>query len=189
MISADVLSKLNKPKQIYFFMRKLAFFLLLSTVAANFACNSQTPASPRVKAESANVTVAYGQPSKKGRVVFGGEGTKALETYGKVWRTGANEATEITFKKDGMFGGKEVKAGTYSLFTIPGEKEWSVILNSSLKQWGAYGYDKIKDKDVVKISVPAQTMKESAEKLTFAVSDNKLDFMWDTAMFSVPLKF
>ena len=170
-------------------MKKTAVFLLFSMVTLAFACNSQTPASPRVKAESSNVSVVYGQPSKKGRVVFGKEGSGALETYDKVWRTGANEATEITFKKDGMFGGKEVKAGTYSLFTIPGEKEWAIILNPTLKQWGAYDYDKIKDKDALKLMVPAMTMKESSEKLMFAVSDNKLDFMWDTAMFSVPLKF
>jgi Protein of unknown function (DUF2911) len=165
-------------------MKKSAFFVLFSIVVATMACNSQTPASPRVKAESANVTVAYGQPSKKGRVILGN-----LAPIGQVWRTGANEATEITFKKDGMFGGQAVKAGTYSLFTIPGEKEWTVILNSSLKQWGAYGYDKIKDKDVLKVTVPTKTAQESAEKLTFTVSETSLDFVWDTAAFSVPLKF
>jgi hypothetical protein len=68
--------------------------------------------SPAVSAESANVKVTYGQPSKKGRVIFGG-----LEKFGTVWRTGANGATEITFKKDVKFGGKSVKAGTYSLFS------------------------------------------------------------------------
>ncbi|TAG47003.1 MAG: DUF2911 domain-containing protein [Runella slithyformis] len=164
-------------------MKKSAFFVLFSMVVAT-ACNSQPPASPRIKAESSNVTVAYGQPSKKDRKIFG-----ALIPFGEIWRTGANEATEITFKKDGMFGGTALKAGTYSLFTIPGEKEWTVVLNPTLKQWGSYDYDKIKDKDVLKITVPGQATKEPVEKLTFAVSDDKLDFMWDTAMFSVPSKF
>src|SRR5687767_12104197 len=128
-------------------MKKLLFlsgFLFFS--AMSYAQVQQ--ASPRASAEGKNVKVDYGQPSKKGRVIFG-----ELEPYGKVWRAGANKATQITFANDGTFGGLPVKAGTYTLFAIPNEKEWTIILNSQLDQWGAFGYDKVKDKDVLKVNV------------------------------------
>ncbi|WP_394992166.1 DUF2911 domain-containing protein [Emticicia sp.] len=157
----------------------LLFFALMLTISTlTFA------QSPRVSAESANVKVSYGQPSKKGRVVFGG-----LEKFGTVWRTGANEATEITFKKDGKFGGKSVKAGTYSLFSKLGEKEWTIILNSELKQWGAYGYEKVKDKNVVEVSLPVKTLKDVVEKLTITTNDKILTISWDTTSVVVPMEF
>lgn len=166
-------------------MKKYSLLLLLTLVTFTFAC-SQTPKSPRIKSESSIATVEFGQPSKRGRVIFGKEGSGSLEAYGKVWRIGANECTAITFKKDVSFGGKEVKAGTYGLFAIPGEKEWTVILNSDAKQWGAYSYKA--DKDVVRVTVPAKTGKEPVEALSIKVSDNSLDFAWDLAGFSVAMK-
>ncbi|MFN4147085.1 MAG: DUF2911 domain-containing protein [Runella sp.] len=168
-------------------MKTSVFGLLILFVAFTSACSQKPPASPRVTAESQNVTIAYGQPSKKGRLIFGPESSSSLEKYGKVWRTGANEASVITFKKDGSFGGKAVKAGEYGLFTIPGEKEWVVILNSEAKQWGAYSYKQ--DKDVLRVTVPAVALKEPVEKLTFDVTDSSLTFKWDTASFVVPLAF
>ncbi|MEP0262956.1 DUF2911 domain-containing protein [Dokdonia sp.] len=97
--------------------------------------------------------VVYSRPQKKGRELFG-----KLVPYGKVWRTGADEATEIKLTKDYKFGGKTVKAGTYSLFTIPGEKEWTIILNSDLDDWGAYAYKEAND--VARITVPVASGKE-----------------------------
>lgn len=161
-------------------MKKLSIFLIgfLVVSMASFA------QSPRITAESANVKVAYGQPSKKGREIFG-----ALVPYDKVWRTGANEATEITFKKDVTFGGAKVKAGTYSVFTIPGETEWTVILNSELKQWGSYNYDKIKDKDVASVKAKVQKGKDVVEALTISTDDKSFTIAWDKVSVSVPLKF
>lgn len=170
-------------------MKKTIITLFLSLVVVAWASAQDAPKSPRVTAVGKNVSIAYGQPSKRDRVLFGPEGAKSLEKYGKVWRTGANEATEITFKKDGKFGGASVKAGTYTLFTVPGEKEWKIILNSQLKQFGAYDYEKYKDKDVVTLTVPAKTYKESSEKMTFTVKAKALDFQWDKEGFSVPLSF
>ena len=166
-------------------MKSIFCTLFLTLVAFTWA----SAQSPRVTAEGKNVSIAYGQPSKRDRVLFGNEGSGSLEQYGKVWRTGANQGTEITFKKDGTFGGKPVKAGSYTLFSIPGEKEWTVILNPELKQPGAFGYDKIKDKNALEVTVPAKKFKTSAEKLTFTVSDQSLDMQWDKEGFSVPLKF
>ena len=166
-------------------MKKSFLSLLLTLAAFSWACSQ----SPRVTTDGKNISIAYGQPSKRDRVLFGSEGTQSLEKYGKVWRTGANASTEITFKKDGQFAGKSVKAGTYSLFTIPGDKEWSIILNSVLGQSGAYDYDKNKSKDVLKVTVPAKKYSSSEEKMTFTVKDNSLDFQWDKEGFSVPVKF
>jgi len=109
-------------------MRQILFLsmVLLSTVFIK--CSSQPPKSPKITVEGKDIKVVYGQPSKKGRVIFG-----ELVPYGQVWRTGANEATEITFAKPAHFAGKDIAAGTYSFFTIPNENEWTVILNSELK--------------------------------------------------------
>jgi hypothetical protein len=165
-------------------MRQLLFLSLILVSAAFMECSSQPPKSPRVKAEGKDVEVAYGQPSKRGRVIFG-----QLEPYGKVWRTGANEATEITFKKDATFGGQQVKAGTYTLFTIPDEKEWTVILNPELKQWGAYGYDKIKSKDLPHVKVPAKKVDSPVEKLTLRFDEkNSLIIEWDQTQVEVPIQ-
>ncbi|GAB4040972.1 DUF2911 domain-containing protein [Spirosoma gilvum] len=171
-------------------MKKLiALVALLLTIASFSRVQAQSQASPKMTAESPDksIKVVYGQPSKKGRVIFGPEGSSSLEKYGKVWRTGANEATEVTFKNDVMFGGKMVKAGTYALFTIPGEKEWSVILNSQLGEWGAFGYDKIKDKDVASIKVPVSMNKTPIEKLTITPSNSSIAIAWDNMTVSVPV--
>src|SRR3546814_1045144 len=90
------------------------------------------------------------------RSVFG-----ELEKYGKVWRTGANESTEIRFYTDATFGGKQIPAGTYSLFTIPNEGNWTVIINSATDGWGAYSYDQ--GKDVARVEVPAQRTSGTVE--------------------------
>lgn len=165
------------------------FMLLLTVVPLAKAQDKKAPVSPKITAESPDksIKVVYGQPSKKGRVIFGAEGSSSLEKYGKVWRTGANEATEVTFKSDIMFGDKMVKAGTYTLFTIPGEKEWSVILNSTLGQWGAYDYDKVKGSDVAMIKVPVSMNKTPIEKLTITPANSSIAIAWDNMTVSVPV--
>ncbi|HLL95791.1 MAG TPA: DUF2911 domain-containing protein [Spirosoma sp.] len=164
----------------------IAIALLCSTVSMTQAQEKKAPMSPRITAESPdkNIKVVYGQPSKRGRVIFGDSG---LEKFGKVWRTGANEATEVTFKNDVMFGGKMVKAGSYALFTIPGEKEWTVLLNSTLGEWGSFGYDKIKGNDVASVKVPVSMNKTPIEKLTITPTNNSLSIAWDNMTVSVPV--
>jgi hypothetical protein len=163
-------------------MKKILLMLTILATTSSMVF-SQAPKSPRVTAEGENVSISYGQPSKRGRVIFG-----ELEPYGKVWRTGANEATEITFKKNATFGGKPVKAGTYSLFTIPGKTKWTFILNSELKQWGAYKYNEIKGKDVLQVTVPASTVSTPVEKLTITLPPGKLVLEWDQTRVEVPVK-
>ena len=138
--------------------------------------------TPHEVVKGKNVTISYGRPSKKGREIFGG-----LEAYGKVWRTGADEATEITFDKGVTFGGKHVDAGSYTLFTIPGKDEWTVIINKELKQWGAYKYNE--KNDVIRVSAPAEHLDKPVEQLTITPKENELTIKWDQASVTVPMKF
>jgi len=140
-------------------------------------------ASPAAVAEGTNVKVAYSQPSKKERVIFAANG---LVPYGQVWRTGANESTEITFAKDGSFGGKPVKAGTYTLWTIPGEKEWSVILNSDTHFWGTE-HESHKSKDFLTVTVPSKTINDEIEKFTIRFEGANMIMEWDKTRVAVPV--
>lgn len=131
----------------------------------------------------AKITVNYGSPYTKGRDIFG-----ALVPYGKVWRTGANEATTLTITETGIINGTKLKAGTYSLFTIPGEKEWTIIINSHSEQWGAYNYDE--KKDVMRFTTPRQELKNSVEGFTINVLENgSIEIMWDTTKVGFDLNF
>lgn len=129
------------------------------------------------------IKVVYGRPQKESDIVFGKQ-----VPYGEIWRTGANEATEVKFYTDMSFGRKLVKAGTYVLHTIPGEKEWTIILNSNTDTWGAYFYDETKD--VVRIKIPA---KEGEVMDVFSIGfkeDFQNTFMvlaWDATRIDIPL--
>jgi hypothetical protein len=115
-----------------------------------------------------------------------------LVPYGKVWRAGANEATEIKFYQDVQMAGKSVKAGTYSLFTIPGEKEWTIILSSDLDYWGAFSYKEAND--VIRITSPLSTQDKTVENFTIQF-DKKGDqqgvmmLAWDKTVVEVPFKY
>ncbi|HEA19329.1 hypothetical protein LCGC14_0670800 [marine sediment metagenome] len=129
------------------------------------------------------IRIVYSRPQLKGRTMA------ELAPEGKVWRTGANEATEITFYKDVSFGGKDIKAGTYSLFTIPGKEEWTVALNKNLNQWGAYSYDE--SADVARVTVPSSTDGKSLEEFSIAFKDvdggAHMVMGWDKTRVAVPI--
>ena len=128
------------------------------------------------------IKVYYGRPQLKGRTV------KELTQKDKVWRTGANEATELILFTDMKRGGKTIKAGTYSLFTMAGDKEWTVIVSSDVNNWGASGYKK--DNTVASITVPVTEGKESLEALSIAFdkSDDGVHMFigWGTNRIAVP---
>lgn len=132
-----------------------------------------------------DIEINYSRPSMRGREIFG-----RLEPLGAVWRTGANNATKITFSTPVKFNGTEVPAGTYALFTIPERNEWTVILNNVPGQWGSYAYDAKNDVARVKaIPVPlAQPVETFA--ITFSDLANEsaatLNLMWETVR--VPVK-
>lgn len=120
---------------------------------------------------SMEIIVNYGSPSARGREIWGG-----LVTYGEVWRSGANEATAITFPVDVLVQGQELKAGKYGLFTIPTAEQWTVIFNTVSDQWGAYEYDETKDALRVNV-VPEKD--ENAEELDYVIRGNKVVLRWD----------
>lgn len=167
------------------FSTLVAAFLLCSMV---MIAQDKKPASPRQKAEynadGARIEVSYGAPSKRGRKIFGD-----LVPFGQVWRTGANEATVITLNKDMMIGGKAVKAGSYALFTIPGEKTWTVIINSDAKQWGAYDYKQAKD--IARVEVPVGKSDKDYEALNMSLTKVgnavHLAVVWDMTKIEVPI--
>lgn len=179
-------------------MRKLKFitsiafvFMILSTMNTYAQKFNDLDVSPMDAAtypsnhkESGKfVKIVYGRPQLKGRAL------NELVPNDKVWRTGANEATEITFYKDVKFGKTTVKAGTYSLATIPGEKEWTIILNSDLNAWGAYFYKE--ENDVARLKVPVGEGEESLEafSIAFQEADNGVNMFlgWDTVRVAVPI--
>lgn len=131
------------------------------------------------------VRVIYSRPQLKGRAI------SELAPAGKVWRTGANEASEITFYQDATVAGKAVPAGTYSLFTIPGEKEWTVILNKNLNQWGAYSYQE--SEDVLRVPAKVSKGSETLEAFSIAYQDMKkgthLVLGWGNTRVSLPIEF
>lgn len=129
------------------------------------------------------VKVVYSRPSKKEGEVFGD-----LVPYGEVWRTGANEATEVTFFTDMLFGGKLVRAGRYVMHSIPGESEWTIILNSNTDTYGAFFYNP--KKDVARIKVPAKKDKPiDIFSIAFSknIKDSYLVLAWDRTRVNIPL--
>ena len=135
------------------------------------------------KESNKKVRITYGRPQLKGRALA------TLAPNGEVWRTGANEAPEITFYQDVKFGGKDIKAGTYALLTIPGTTEWTIILHDKLNQWGAYFYKE--GSDVARVKGSASTDGTSLE--AFSIAFKEVDggahmvMGWGTTRVAVPV--
>jgi Protein of unknown function (DUF2911) len=133
------------------------------------------------------VRVTYSRPAKKNREIFG-----KLIPFKEVWRTGANESVEIKFYQNVTIKGKPVKAGTYSLFTIPDSSEWTIIINSDLDFWGAYSYNQAHD--ILRVNVPVKKSEEVIENFSikFRKGNEKEAIMmlgWDTTIIEVPVSF
>ena len=157
--------------------------LLSAAFLVSFGLSAQPDhkISPHDTVSTKNIKVYYGRPYKKGRVIFGG-----LQKYGEVWRCGADEATEINFAKDGTFGGKPVKAGAYTLFVIPNEKEWTIILNGDPHFWGTQ-YEDHKGKDVLHVNVPVKNLAAPIEQLTIRFAGQSMIIEWDKTQVSIPV--
>ncbi len=132
-----------------------------------------------------SIKVLYGRPMKKGRDLF-----EEVIPYGQIWRVGANEATEVVFYKDVLFGGTEVKAGTYVLYAIPNEKEWTLILSSKTDVWGTYEYDDKYDVARVQAKVSRAEFIE-AFSIAFKEKGKHINMVlgWDTARVTAPIRF
>lgn len=167
----------------------LSIIILMVSVATSVAQQVPNPRSSptmisTLKIDDAYFRVVYAMPMKNDREIFGG-----LVPFGQVWRTGANEATEITLSKDVVFGDVPVSAGNYTLFTIPSENEWTVILNRELGQWGAFRYNA--EHDVARITVPVEELEEVWEgfriQLTNVDGVANMTMRWDRTGVSVPI--
>lgn len=165
-----------------------AALCLVAAVAAAQHGEAKKPLSPPAKAEATiggkSVTIEYSAPSKRNRVIMG-----ELVPYGKVWRTGANAATTLKTDADLMIGTLHVPAGTYTLFTIPGVKEWTLIVNKQTGQWGT-NYDEAQDLGRVKMTV--KPSKSVVETFTIAVKpgdakNGTLTMAWENVEASVPV--
>lgn len=118
------------------------------------------------------ITIDYSQPSVKGRTIG-----KEIAPFGQVWRTGANEATTFEINKDVTIAGKKLPAGKYGLYTIPGEKEWTIILNKKSDLWGSDGYSQADDA-LRFVATPIKS-KAFSEKMTFAINESgTVSLMW-----------
>ena len=147
-------------------MRNFSIALLLTFVCGNLFAQIQTPApSPAASLVQtiglSKVTIEYSRPMAKGREVFGN-----IVPFDKVWRTGANKITTIALEKDMLINGQKIAAGSYGWYTIPGKTDWTIVLNSDDKQWGAYAYDQ--KKDVLRLPVKAEKH-PMTEQLTISI--------------------
>ena len=128
--------------------------------------------------------VIYSRPQKNGRVVFG-----ELVEYGKVWRMGANEATEIDFYKDVKINGKKIKKGRYTLYALVNPDKWTIILNSETDTWGAFKYDA--KKDIARVEVPVTKNTELVEALAIQFEKEGAGFnmviAWDELLVKLPI--
>lgn len=167
------------------FMKHILTTLLLFIVTATLLMAQQQPqrmlrVSPFATVSQtigiSDVTVTYHRPGVKGREIWG-----KLVPFGQVWRAGANNATVFSFSDDVQINGTTLKAGKYSFFTIPGEKEWTIIFNSTADQWGAYYYDSTKN--VLTFSVtPEQAAHEEWMSYSFSdltMSSAKVSLRWE----------
>jgi hypothetical protein len=178
----------------------LAFCAALPVLSA-VARAEEKRASPHDQTSAAiggkKVIIQYGRPYKKGRQIFGepgGLGTigagSALVPYGQIWRTGADEATTLTTDGDLMIGALRVPKGSYALFTLPGKNEWTLVVNKTAKQWGAFSYDK-KD-DLGRVPMKVGSAAAPVEQFTIAIEPagerkGTLKLSWDKLVATVPL--
>ena len=170
----------------------LAGCSLLTDVKQTFAQDPgfEVPATnPREKIQqrvaATDIDVTYNRPSVKGRKIFGG-----LVPFGQVWRTGSDASTKISFSTPVSINGQKVEAGTYELFSIPGEKEWTIILQENRNQWGSYGYKT--EFDRLRTVVRSQSLTTAVESFTIGV-DNitsrsaDLSIMWERTRVAIPI--
>ena len=135
---------------------------------------------------SPQIRVIYSRPLREGRVIFGD-----MIDYNKVWRMGANEATEIEFFRDVQIDGKKVSKGRYTIYAIPTQTKWTIILNKDTDTWGAFIYDQ--KKDVLRKDLPVQTLPALVEafSISFSKSDTgaHMNIAWENASVTLPIDF
>jgi len=160
------------------------YLVAIATILSVAAFAQKKPASPPAKVEgksgAASITIEYSQPSAKGRKIMGG-----LVPYGEVWRTGADKSTSLTISAPVKIEGKDLAAGTYALFTIPGENEWTIILNKTIA-WGHYSYKQ--EDDILRVTVKPGKTKSFVETFTISYENNKIILAWENTQVAFAIK-
>ncbi|GAB3293605.1 DUF2911 domain-containing protein [Hymenobacter tenuis] len=171
------------PARIIFTLSWLCLMLLMAPAfAQNPAEDKSKRPSPAATVTGADFTIEYSRPSMKGRKIFG-----ELVPFSQVWRTGANEATTFEAKKAVTINGQALPAGKYALFTIPTEKEWTIIFNKTAEQWGSYKYDAKQDALRLKVK-PTNTLQPVEQ---FTISTDKagvVTMAWENSQVSFTVK-
>ncbi len=172
---------------------KRILFSLLTIIGLSAQAQIKMPAASPTQTLSqefglGKIEIVYSRPGLKGRAAFG-NGTLLAPT-GIVWRTGANGATKVTFSDPVTIGGKTLAAGSYGLFTIPGEKEWTIIFNTNSKGWGSFDYKE--SEDVVRLQVKAETTSNSTETFTINVDNINpetatISLKWANTLVNIPV--
>jgi hypothetical protein len=155
-------------------MLLLATVFSISTLAQDKSKRPSPPAVAEGTIDGVHVRIDYSTPSAKGRKMLGGK-----EPYGQVWRTGANETTSIDFSGPVKLEGKDLPKGKYALFTIPGETEWTIIINKTIK-WGAFDYKE--SEDVLRVKVNAGKTDKFVETFNIAVEKDHVVLRWENTM-------
>lgn len=163
--------------------KSLFLFLVLCISTFVFAQKKATSPAEIVsgKINGATITIKYGSPSVKGRVIWG-----ALVPYDKVWRAGANDATTFETDKTLTIEGKQLPAGIYSFFVIPNEKESVIIFNKVSKQWGAYDYKESSDQ--LRVTVKNKIQDKLVEKLEYKILDTRIELLWEKLIIGFSVK-
>lgn len=159
--------------------------LSLSALSAQELPVPSPAASLEQRVGLTDISINYSRPSARERVIFGD-----LVPYGQIWRTGANKATSISFSTPVNFGGQKVAAGTYSLFSVPNEGAWAVMLNTETELWGANDYDEAKEVVRVEAEAFASEYKESFEISIDNISEDRafLVLQWAEMKLMVPIE-
>ena len=155
---------------------------LTATATAEEKKRPSPPAEATATLAGKKITISYSRPYMKGRAIFG-----SLVPWDQVWRTGANEATTITTEADVVIGGLKVPKGEYALFTIPTEKQWTLVVNKTAKQWGAFKYDAAQDLGRAPMTVTAATKPVEQFTIEMAPAGKQLTLKlaWDKTVASV----
>lgn len=171
----------------------VAVIVLLAAAFLYFSNRNRTmspPGNETLTSGGLTVSVTYSRPSVRGRLIFGSAQQEALQPYGKYWRLGANEATEVTFNRDVLFNGSPVKAGTYRMFAIPGPDAFEIGLNTELDKWG-YSEPNY-DLDILRTKVPVEKTNSPVEQYTISLAPRgegiDMIFEWSDTRFTVPIK-
>ncbi|MCC9137148.1 DUF2911 domain-containing protein [Pontibacter silvestris] len=165
------------------FLALLFVCMLMSTVTWAQDSKANRPSPPATasgKIGDATVTIDYSSPSVKGRKVW-----EELAPAGKVWRAGANEATTFEVDKDVTVEGKELPAGKYSVYAIPGKDQWTVIFNKVAEQWGTQ-YDE--KQDALRVTAKPEKALSFNERLAYEVTDNGFVLRWENLELPVSVK-